>query len=180
MSENGPIYGVELIDTLPLGKSGMLQAMPTRDDLRSVRCERVAAGYEVLLAHYLELKKRFELTDDVKAAADRLRANNYADSHDTADGYVSEGTDLLGSYDASDLSQPFTVEWLCEIGGQQFASGIVFFESPHGVEFDYWGYQKKWTLDGSTVKTPITTRGDVLAWLNVLGIVPATTKGGDK
>lgn len=71
-----------------------------------------------------------------------------------------------------DLTQPFTVERLCEIGGQQFAAGIVFFESPHGVEFDYWDYQKKWTLDGSTVKTPIATRGDVLKWLNVLGIVP--------
>ena len=52
--EKGPVYGVELIDTLPLGQGGMLQAMPSRDDLRQVQRfnERTVAGYEVLLAHY--------------------------------------------------------------------------------------------------------------------------------
>lgn len=55
----GPIYGVELIDTLPLGKGGMLQAMPNRDDLREIagHHERVVAGYEVLLAHYVKLRE---------------------------------------------------------------------------------------------------------------------------
>lgn len=53
--ETGPIYGVPLIQSLPLGKNGgMLQQMPSRADLSSVRkvCERVAAAYEVLLSHY--------------------------------------------------------------------------------------------------------------------------------
>ena len=53
-NETGPIYGTPLIDTLPLGEGGMLQQMPSRADLRMCRGrnERVAAGYEVLLAHY--------------------------------------------------------------------------------------------------------------------------------
>jgi hypothetical protein len=48
--ETGPIYGVELIDTLPLAGS-MRQAMPSRADLERVRkySERTVAGYEVLL-----------------------------------------------------------------------------------------------------------------------------------
>lgn len=54
MSETGPIYGVELIDTLPLGGGGMLQAMPNRRDLDQVRkiSVRTVAGYEVLLDAY--------------------------------------------------------------------------------------------------------------------------------
>ncbi|CAB4191416.1 hypothetical protein UFOVP1229_28 [uncultured Caudovirales phage] len=65
MTEKGPIYGVELIDTLPLGKSGMLQQMPGRDELASVhrRNPRVANGYEVLLAHYLELRKQSQVME---------------------------------------------------------------------------------------------------------------------
>jgi len=57
--QTGPVYGVELIDSLPIGNSGFKQAMPGRKDLEQVRKsnERVAAGYEVLLAHYQELKK---------------------------------------------------------------------------------------------------------------------------
>ena len=57
MSEIGPVYGVQLIDTLPLGKGGWLQQMPGRDDLEQVqkRNERVVAGYEVLLGHYSAL-----------------------------------------------------------------------------------------------------------------------------
>lgn len=58
--ETGPIWGVPLIDTLPidtlpLGDAGWRQAMPSRDDLEDCilkDCDRVAAGYEVLLAHY--------------------------------------------------------------------------------------------------------------------------------
>ena len=57
MNEMGPIYGVELIDTLPLG-NGMLQAMPSRDDLLQVKriSERTVAGYEVLLDAYRKKK----------------------------------------------------------------------------------------------------------------------------
>lgn len=52
--ELGPVYGVELIKTLPIGGGLMIQAMPSRDDLEQVRKlnERTAAGYECLLAHY--------------------------------------------------------------------------------------------------------------------------------
>lgn len=54
-TETGPIYGIPLIDSLPLGNDGMLQQMPSRHDLawcQDVNAYRVAAGYEVLLAHY--------------------------------------------------------------------------------------------------------------------------------
>lgn len=55
----GPLYGVPLIDSLPLGTGGMRQSMPTREDLEQVRevNERVVAGYEVLLGHFLKLKE---------------------------------------------------------------------------------------------------------------------------
>lgn len=55
MAEKGPIYGVELLDALPLdGTGGMQQALPSRDDLVKVRrvSDRTVAGYEVLLEHY--------------------------------------------------------------------------------------------------------------------------------
>lgn len=57
--ETGPVYGVPLIDTLPLGTGAMLQQMPSRADLEQVRIrnERVAAGYEVLLAHFRECQE---------------------------------------------------------------------------------------------------------------------------
>lgn len=53
--ETGPIYGVPLIDTLPLGNGSMLQQMPDRFELDVTRkmSERTVAGYEVLLGHYL-------------------------------------------------------------------------------------------------------------------------------
>lgn len=53
--ESGPIYGVQLIDSLPIGNQ-MTQAMPSRLDLEraATRHGRVVAGYEVLLAHYRE------------------------------------------------------------------------------------------------------------------------------
>lgn len=52
MSENtGPIYGVNLIDSLPIG-GGMKQSMPSRRDLVEVSevNQRVVAGYEVAIA----------------------------------------------------------------------------------------------------------------------------------
>lgn len=55
MSETGPIYGVPLIDCLPMDMdNGMKQAMPSREDLVRVRSvsDRTVAGYEVLLSHY--------------------------------------------------------------------------------------------------------------------------------
>ena len=57
--ECGPIYNVPLIDSLPLGTGGMRQAMPSRRDLEQVQriSPRTVAGYEVLLASWLELRK---------------------------------------------------------------------------------------------------------------------------
>lgn len=51
--QRGPLYGVELIESFPIG-GGMRQAMPSREGLDQVRQvnERVVAGYEVLLFNY--------------------------------------------------------------------------------------------------------------------------------
>ena len=64
----GPIYDVELIDSLPLGQFGTLdtlQAMPSAADLRRVRevSERTVAGYEVLLSHFRRLQEENERLD---------------------------------------------------------------------------------------------------------------------
>ncbi len=58
MTEHGPIYGVELIDTLPIPGSGMFQKMPTREDLEKSRTygDRVAAGYEIALQRIAQLE----------------------------------------------------------------------------------------------------------------------------
>ncbi len=60
--DSGPIYGVRLIDSLPLGGGGMSQAMPTRKDLQQVGKvnNRTAAGYEVLLHHYRQRGDKIE------------------------------------------------------------------------------------------------------------------------
>lgn len=54
--ERGPLYGVALIGSLPLG-GGMRQAMPSREDLELVAEvePRVTNGYEVLLGHFRSL-----------------------------------------------------------------------------------------------------------------------------
>lgn len=59
MSETGPIYGVDLIDSLPIGykeEGGWRQQLPSRADLIGVKDyrdgQRVVAGYEVLLCHW--------------------------------------------------------------------------------------------------------------------------------
>lgn len=52
-TETGPIYGVPLIEFLTLSET-LRQAMPSRADLEDSRLlgsDRLAAGYEVLLAH---------------------------------------------------------------------------------------------------------------------------------
>ena len=60
-TEVGPIYGVPLIDSLPIG-GGIMQAMPTTNDLKRVMkvCVRAVAGYEVLLGHYREALNEIE------------------------------------------------------------------------------------------------------------------------
>lgn len=53
--KKGPVYGVPLLDTLPLC-GGMLQQMPSVAELADVRQthERVVAAYEVLTNAYRE------------------------------------------------------------------------------------------------------------------------------
>ena len=60
--ERGPIYSVELIDSLPIGTGSMRQAMPSRDDLNQVVMVnlRAAAGYEVLLDHWRDQQEHIE------------------------------------------------------------------------------------------------------------------------
>ena len=55
-NESGPVYGVRLIKSLPLGSGGMVQAMPSKTDLSQVQKinERTVAGFEVLTEHYRE------------------------------------------------------------------------------------------------------------------------------
>lgn len=71
--ESGPIYGVRLIKTLPLGKGVMLQAMPSKRDLQDVQKvnERTVAGYEVLLSHY---EKQTAEVAKLKGLMDRAMA----------------------------------------------------------------------------------------------------------
>lgn len=86
--------------------------------------------------------------------------------------------DIVATEEA-ETSLPFTVDWLVEIGGHQFArptGNAVYFTSPTGAQFDYHIEKGRWLLGGANVPAPITTRADVLRWLDVLGIVP-TAKG---
>lgn len=77
MSEKGPLYGVELVESLPIdpNKPGALrQAMPSRLDLRAIlnsqRCsDRTAAGYEILLRHW---RAQAEEVERLRAIVDRL------------------------------------------------------------------------------------------------------------
>jgi len=74
-TETGPIYGVPLIDKLPYGDAGWVQLMPSRSDLKWCQdsmSSRVAAGYEVLLAHY---QKVCEERDRLKEAHKLLTAS---------------------------------------------------------------------------------------------------------
>jgi hypothetical protein len=70
MSEKGPIYGIELLKSLPLDGGTMKQALPNRHDLVQTRSyhDRVSAGFEVLTEHYRR----------AMAENERLRVENTA------------------------------------------------------------------------------------------------------
>lgn len=53
-TERTPLYDIPLIESLPIN-GGMRQALPSRRDLEQVMKlnQRFVAGYEVLLAHYV-------------------------------------------------------------------------------------------------------------------------------
>ena len=75
LPERGPVYDVQLIDSLPLGGGGMMQQMPNREDLMECvkRFHRVAAGYEVLLHHYLLAINAIKL---IEQASDEWRQSH--------------------------------------------------------------------------------------------------------
>jgi len=100
MSESGPLYGVELIESLPMpGTGGMSQAMPQRDELSRASFngfERTAAAYEVLLAHWRERGEEIE----------RLR-DEFAKIPTTKDGVlVYPGSGVYRVWDIKD-GQPY-------------------------------------------------------------------------
>jgi hypothetical protein len=62
-TEHGPVFGVELLDSLPIGHGNMRQAMPSCQDLVQANnrvCTRVSGGYEVLLDHWREAKETMQ------------------------------------------------------------------------------------------------------------------------
>lgn len=72
----------------------------------------------------------------------------------------------------AELDQPFTVEWLCHIGfDRSTCFGITKCRIGHLVYCETVGWSYGWPVK-------ITTRREVLKWLDVLGIDVATTKGG--
>ena len=79
--EIGPIYGIALIDSLPLD-DGMRQAMPSRRDLDDVysHSQRTVAGYEVLLEHYkrgqAEIERLKTLVRDTRRQLWRSEVDN--------------------------------------------------------------------------------------------------------
>lgn len=69
----GPIYGVELIDELPI-HGGMFQCMPSQQELRKVSkvSQRTVAGFEVLLSHW-----RNEKAEKERLTAENEKLRNY-------------------------------------------------------------------------------------------------------
>lgn len=66
INDHGPLYRVQLIDSLPLGDGGFRQAMPNSEDLRQVQQvnQRVVAGYEVLLRYFQAYHAVIEYLDN--------------------------------------------------------------------------------------------------------------------
>lgn len=72
------------------------------------------------------------------------------------------------------LSQPHTAEWLCEIGGaavEERGECVVVFADDEGLTYDV--VRECWFYRGSPINVQPKTRGDVLKWLDVLGIATA-------
>ena len=102
MSENGPIYGVELIESLPIPGIGMSQAMPGRDELARVShngFERTAAAYEVLLAHWRargeEIERLEAIVDKLPNTADGVAVTPLAPCASGASGGQAADTDVF-------------------------------------------------------------------------------------
>jgi len=91
MSGKGPIYEVELIDSLPINSGPMRQAMPSEHDLSTImgtaHTNRTVAGYEVLLNHWRQacqfLAEQVYLAGDMcgsELPEETRRAKEYLDS----------------------------------------------------------------------------------------------------
>ena len=95
LPERGPIYDVQLIESLPLGGGGMMQAMPNREDLMACgkQFRRVAAGYEILLYHYQLQTDRLKLLRDFTLSVEWNVAN--AKSLRAVSTYVSMSIESL-------------------------------------------------------------------------------------
>lgn len=67
-NELGPIYGVKLLSTLPIGSGQMTQQMASRQDLQDVlqMSQRVVAAYEILLSHYWRLTEELEIAKAIR------------------------------------------------------------------------------------------------------------------
>lgn len=79
------------------------------------------------------------------------------------------------------VDEPFTVDWLVEIGGEILrdgeTDGVIGWNDDAGWLLAFNIGTREWSFRGESIgEKPITTRRDVLKWLDVLGIVPATEK----
>lgn len=72
-NEKGPVYGIRLIHSLPVGTGTMIQTMPSRSDLEKTAdvSERTAAGYEILLSKYRQQREEISrLTALIRSVID--------------------------------------------------------------------------------------------------------------
>ena len=117
---------------------------------------------------------------DLRAACDRLRINDYPDSHDTADGYVSElreadlwtvANEYLSTHPA-DGAEPIDEAWLLSQGWAQESNGWW------SRRVGEWSCQLMPINDklhlfvrGQMWPAPITTRSQLRDLLAALGVV---------
>lgn len=86
----GPVYGVRLLSSLPIGKGGMLQAMPSKSDLEKVQkvSTRTVAGFEVLTEHYRE---QCNMVSSLRSVIERVLVGEWS---------VTELQEVLGQLDS--------------------------------------------------------------------------------
>lgn len=92
----GPVYGVRLIDSLPIGTGSMRQAMPDARDLALANDRvgtRVAAGFEVLLDHY---RRVCDLNDELRRLAGFVCELDWSDNDEDAVQRIDDLRKALG------------------------------------------------------------------------------------
>lgn len=72
------------------------------------------------------------------------------------------------------LNEPFTVDWLVETGGYYLCeTAFIGWADDIGWLLAFNIGTREWSFRGESIgEKPITTKRDVLKWLDVLGIVP--------